>query len=103
MAERRSSPSEEVRRLRAELSARTLEAEWLKTHYDRHLRDALARTAPAPTPAPPPPASPSISDTELRDLRAELQRVQMAESRYLDRISELKQQLVAQSRKDGAR
>lgn len=99
---------EEVVRLKAELAARVAESDWLKAHYDRHLREALDRLArqPAPPPPPPPPAAPPPAApaepllAELKGLHGEVERMRLAERRYLDRIDELKEELA--SSRDGA-
>ncbi len=96
----------EIRRLRSELKARIAEAAWLKAHYSSHLEqamDAIRRLPAAPaTTAPLPPAIeesqervPAVDADHLLALEAEVERLQAAERRYLDRIEELKDALAA--------
>lgn len=91
-----SSQNEELERLRIELAAKTAETEWLRIHYEQHLREAMVRnemlrsTAAASVSVPADQAAP---DRELRELKKEVERLQAAEARYLDRIAELKESL----------
>ena len=89
-----AASEDEVARLRTELATRVAETEWLKAHYERHLREAMANIEllkSAPNTHLPAPADRSAEDQELRGLRQEVQRLQAAEARYLDRIAELKE------------
>lgn len=103
-ARRRSAPK--PRRptgAETELQARVAEVEWLKRHYDEQLRAAFtqigelqqqleaASAAHPAQPAPPRETHDLEEHAELERLRAELQRLAAAESRYLDRIEELKE------------
>ena len=91
-----SSRSEDLERLRTELAAKTAETAWLRIHYEQHLREAMMKnemlrlTATASVPAT---ADQAAHDRELRQLRKEVERLQAAEGRYLDRIAELKESL----------
>lgn len=85
------------RELRLELEARTAEADWLRAHYDDHLRRAYARIAALEgeleaarqgSAA----AVDSVPRADYERLRAEADRLAGAERRYIDRIEELKQQ-----------
>lgn len=91
-------PGETERELRLELEARSAEADWLRAHYDEHLRQAFARIgaledelaqARTATPAP----VDIVLRADYERLRAEADRLGAAEQRYIDRIEELKQQL----------
>jgi hypothetical protein len=84
----------EVLQLRTELAARMAETEWLKAHYEQHLREAMAsleRLKSAPAASLPAPVDRTAENEELHRLRLEVQRLQAAEIRYLDRIAELKE------------
>ena len=91
-----SSRNESLERLRTELAAKTAETEWLRSHYEQHLREAMVKnemlrsTAAASVPDT---ADQAARDRELRQLRKEVERLQAAEGRYLDRIAELKESL----------
>lgn len=96
----RRTRKDEIKALQAELEARIAEAEWLKAHYDEQLRTALGQVASLrararfPAVAAQPTARPDALDqAELERVRAELDRLAMAERRYLDRIEELKEAL----------
>lgn len=91
------SDSETERQLRLELEARAGEADWLRAHYDEHLRRAYARIAElegelevARQGAGA--AVDTVPRADYERLRAEAERLTAAEQRYIDRIEELKQQ-----------
>lgn len=91
-------PTESERELKLELDARTAEADWLRAHYDDHLRRAYARIAALETEleaAARSSATPvdSVARGDYERLRLEAERLSAAEQRYIDRIEELKQQL----------
>ncbi|MDH4386258.1 MAG: hypothetical protein QE280_12540 [Caulobacter sp.] len=89
-----AAPADEVMRLRTELAARMAETEWLKSHYEQHLREAMSNIEMLKSGTAtrlPAPVDRSAEDEELRQLRQEVQRLQAAEARYLDRIAELKE------------
>lgn len=97
-AEKRRPRRSEIDGLRAELKARIAEADWLKAHYDEQLRTAFAQieslhsrlrilTASAPGSA----EAGQEHSSEVKRLRAEMERLSVAEQRYLDRIEELKE------------
>ncbi len=90
--------------LEAQLAARAAEADWLKAHYDGHLRAAFAQIASLQTLVRS--AGPEREDAanriegmaeglaeEISRLRSEVERLAAAEARYLDRIAELKEKL----------
>ena len=85
--------------VQAELEARTSEAEWLKTHYDEQLRAAFAQISSLQARVRTPASQASASALNLEEramlerLKAEVERLTAAQSRYLDRIEELKEAL----------
>ena len=94
------SQNDDLDHLRAELAARTAETEWLRIHYEQHLREAMVtnemlQARPAFT--APDPADLVARDRDLLKLKTEVERLQAAEVRYLDRIAELKD-MVARDR-----
>ncbi len=91
--------------LRQELAARIAEADWLKARYEAELRAALA-SRPTPTRATIIPQAETGADQgsdpeTVKRLQADLDRALAAETRYLDRIEELKDQ-VARLTKGGS-
>jgi phosphoglycerate-specific signal transduction histidine kinase len=83
--------------LRQELAARVAEADWLKARYEAELRAALA-SRPVPVRATLLPQTEVRSDhgadaEKVKRLQADLDRALAAETRYLDRIEELKDQV----------
>jgi hypothetical protein len=95
------TPTEETpaeRELRLELEARTAEADWLRTHYEDHLRRAYARIAELETQVEAGREGAaarvdSVPRAAYERLRAEADRLAAAERRYIDRIEELKHRL----------
>lgn len=83
------------RELRLELQARTAEAAWLKSHYDRELREAYGRIEALQdevqrlTKDLGAGRGPAFRGDDDR-LQAEYERLVSAEQRYLERIDELK-------------
>jgi hypothetical protein len=100
---RQGSPTrpstDEIGGLKMELASRIAECDWLKSHYEQHLRAAFSRIQDLRT-APPATNEPVVDvaryEAELRQLRLETERLRSAEQRYLDRIAELKEDLSAQ-------
>lgn len=86
-----------IHELREELAARIAEADWLKARYEAELRAAFAArpgTVRTPAPARTEARPDKGADQEaMKRVQAELDRALAAETRYLDRIEELKDQV----------
>jgi hypothetical protein len=103
-AKRGAEGGERSSGVQAELQAKTAEADWLRAHYDAQLRAAFVQIADLQAKLDPAQAgaawAPADDPVELERLRGELMRLSEAESRYLDRIEELKERLAQAEREE---
>lgn len=98
MTEKPASPRKRANSAKIDIDRQSLQAEllWLKAHHDRSIHAHQAEVAALKTRTADQVRVPDAElESELIALRAEVQRMQAAEQRYLDRILELKDSLAA--------